>query len=64
MTIELTLPDMTCGHCARTVTATVQKVDPAAQLNIDLPTHQVKIESTQPAQAFVAALSEEGYPPA
>ena len=64
MTIELTLPDMTCGHCARTVTATVQKVDPAAQLNIDLPTHQVKIESTQPAQAFVAALAEEGYPPA
>lgn len=64
MTIELTLPDMTCGHCARTVTATVQKVDPAAQLNIDLPTHQVKIESAQPAQAFVAALSEEGYPPA
>jgi len=64
MTIELTLPDMTCGHCARTVTATVQKVDPAAQLNIDLPTHQVTIESTQPAQAFVAALAEEGYPPA
>ena len=64
MTIELTLPDMTCGHCAKTVTATVQKVDPAAHLHIDLPTHQVKIESTQPAQVFAAALAEEGYPPA
>ncbi len=64
MTIDLTLPDMTCGHCARTVTATVQKVDPAAQLKIDLPTHKVQIESGQPAQAFVAALTEEGYPPA
>ena len=64
MTIQLTLPDMTCGHCARTVTATVQQVDPKAQLQIDLPRHQVAIESTLPAQAFAAALSEEGYPPA
>jgi copper chaperone len=64
MTIELTLPDMTCGHCAKTVTATVQQVDPAAQLTIDLPSHKVAIESTQPAQAFAAALAEEGYPPA
>lgn len=64
MTIELTLPDMTCGHCAKTVTATVQQVDPAAQLKIDLPSHKVVIESNQPSQAFVAALTEEGYPPA
>jgi copper chaperone len=64
MTIELTLTDMTCGHCAKTVTATVQQVDPAAQLTIDLPTHKVVIESQLPQQAFAAALTEEGYPPA
>ncbi|MFM7848492.1 MAG: heavy-metal-associated domain-containing protein [Rubrivivax sp.] len=63
MTIEFTLPDMTCGHCVRTVTATVQQVDPAAQLSIDLPTRKLVIESGQPAQAFAAALTEEGYPP-
>ncbi len=62
--IELTLPTMTCGHCVRTVTETVQRVDAAAELKIDLPTHQVRIESQQPAQAFVAALTEEGYAPA
>ena len=64
MTIEFTLPDMTCGHCVKTVTATVQQVDQAAQLKIDLPSHKVAIESDQPSQAFVAALTEEGYPPA
>lgn len=64
MTIELTLPDMTCGHCAKVVTATVQQVDPSAQLKIDLASHKVQIESTQPAQAFAAALTEEGYPAA
>ena len=30
--IELTIPTMTCGHCVKTVTRTVQKVDPAAQV--------------------------------
>ncbi len=62
--IELTLPTMTCGHCVRTVTETVKQVDGQATLQIDLATHQVRIESTQPAAAFTAALTEEGYAPA
>jgi copper chaperone len=59
--IELTLPTMTCGHCVKTVTATVQQVDAAAQVQIDLPTHRVRIESTRPAADFAKALAEEGY---
>ena len=62
--IELTLPTMTCGHCVRTVTETVHKLDAAAMLHIDLPTHQVRIDSAQPASVFIAALTEEGYRPA
>ena len=62
--IDFTLPSMTCGHCVRTVTDTVQRVDAAATVQIDLPSHQVRIESAQPAAAFLAALTEEGYPPA
>lgn len=62
--IELTLPTMTCGHCVRSVTETVKAVDAAADLKIDLPNHQVRIESSLPATAFVAALTEEGYAPA
>lgn len=61
--IELTLPTMTCGHCVKTVTAAVQRVDAAAKLQIDLPTHQVRIESSQPAAEFQRALAEEGYAP-
>jgi len=60
--IELTLPDMTCGHCVKTVTATVQKLDVQARVQIDLPTHKVQIETTQPAEAVKQALAEEGYP--
>ena len=62
--ISFDIPNMTCGHCVRTVTETVHQVDAQATLTIDLPTHQVRIESSQPAAAFSAALSDEGYAPA
>jgi copper chaperone len=64
MTIELTLPDMSCGHCQRAVTAAVLRVDPQAQVNVDLQTKVVAIESAQPVDAFKVTLAEEGYPAA
>lgn len=62
--IELTLPTMTCGHCVRAVTEAVQRLDPQARVEIDLPAHRARIETAQPAEAVRAALSEEGYDPA
>ena len=62
--IELKLPTMTCGHCVRTVTETVQTVDANARLEIDLPAQRVRIESLLERQAFERALAEEGYAPA
>jgi len=62
--IDWTVPTMTCGHCVATVTRTVQRIDPAATVEIDLPQHRVRIESARDAQAFRAALAEEGYAPA
>jgi copper chaperone len=60
--IELTLPTMTCGHCVKTVTATVHRLDAAAQVRIDLPSQTVQIESTRPAEELKQALADEGYP--
>jgi copper chaperone len=62
--IELTLPDMTCGHCVAAVTRTVLALDADARVQIDLPTHRVQIETTHPVDAIKAALDEEGYPAA
>lgn len=59
--IELTLPTMTCGHCVKTVTETIRRVDAGAQVDVDLPTHRVRIESAQPADRFRTALADEGY---
>ena len=38
--IELTLPTMTCGHCVKTVTQTVQRLDAQAKVEIELEKHQ------------------------
>lgn len=62
--IELKLPDMSCGHCASTVTQTCKLVDPVAKVEVDLSAKQVKIESNEDRQEFAEALTEAGYPPA
>ncbi len=64
MTIELTLPDMTCGHCVRTVTQTVQRLDPQAQVRTDLATHKATFETQVARELLEKALAAEGYPAA
>lgn len=64
MTIELTLPAMTCGHCVKTVTATAQRLDPAARVQADLATHKVQFQTSVEPDVLAKALADEGYPPA
>jgi len=59
--IDLTLPEMTCSHCVKTVTAAAQRLDPAAQVHADLATHRVTVQTTAPRDALVKALADEGY---
>lgn len=61
---EFVLPDMTCGHCVKAVTAALQAVDPAAVVRTDLGTHRVQVDSALPAEQLAAALTEAGYTPA
>lgn len=61
---EFQLPDMTCGHCASTVTRTLKEADPACLVAIDLPTHKVQVQSAEDRQVLAAALTEAGYQPA
>jgi copper chaperone len=62
--LEFQIPNMTCGHCAKSVTEAVKAADPGAKVEIDLPTHQVKVETAAPRDAVVAQLAEAGYAPA
>lgn len=62
--IEFQLPDMTCGHCASRVAQALKGADPACTVRIDLPEHQVQVQSTEDRQTLAEALAEAGYPPA
>jgi copper chaperone len=62
--IEFTVNDMTCGHCASTITRAVKEVDAASRCEIDLGAHKVRIQSSHGAEEFRAAIEEAGYTPA
>lgn len=62
--LEFNLPDMSCGHCASTVTKACKLVDPEARVEVDLTSKKVKVESKEDAQEFAQALADAGYPPA
>lgn len=59
---ELTVEGMSCGHCVGRVTKSVQGVDPAAKVEIDLPTKKVRIDSGADLERIAAAIDEAGYP--
>jgi len=61
---EFKLPAMSCGHCVAAVTQAAHEVDPQARVEVDLARKQASVDSAQPRDSFVAALSEAGYPPA
>lgn len=60
---EFHLPDMTCGHCASKVNVTLKQVDPACEIQVDLPQHLVSVKSGEDREALVEALVDAGYPP-
>jgi copper chaperone len=60
-TIDLSLPGMSCGHCVKTITATAQRLDPGAQVQADLATRRVTVQTTAGRDALVAALAAAGY---
>ena len=59
--LKLKVPDMTCGHCVRTIEKAVKAIDAEADVRTDLAGKLVTIESRQGDQAIVAALRSAGY---
>ena len=60
--MKLLIENMTCGGCARGVTATIQDVDPTAKVEVDLATKIVTVESTATVVQITAVLAEDGFP--
>ncbi|KAA8695440.1 heavy-metal-associated domain-containing protein [Pseudomonas caricapapayae] len=52
---------MTCGHCVRAVTQAIRNDDPAADVQVELASKQVKVQSTLSPEQIVRLISDEGY---
>ena len=61
---EFTVPGISCGGCAKTITRILTELDVSAKVDIDVASKHVKVASSQPREAIVARLSEAGFEPA
>jgi copper chaperone len=62
--IAFEVKDMTCGHCARTITQALTATDKDARVHIDLPTRRVQVEpAAADAEALTRAIQAAGYTP-
>ena len=59
--MKFKIENMTCGGCARSVTATVKDVDANAVVNIDIASKIVELDTVQ-IDAVLKALEEDGFP--
>jgi copper chaperone len=55
--------DMTCGHCASTISRAIAAVDKDARLDIRIQQKLVMISSTAAAADLAEAIQDAGYTP-
>ncbi|QQC65121.1 heavy-metal-associated domain-containing protein [Paraburkholderia ginsengisoli] len=61
MTIEFKVEGMSCQHCVAAVTNAIREHDAAAQVQVDLASGRVVVDSVQPVDTLKAAIDEAGY---
>lgn len=60
--MKFRIDNMTCGGCARSVTATIKDIDPNATVDIDVANKLVNVQSSANVQIIKDALAEDGFP--
>jgi copper chaperone len=60
---EFLVEAMSCSHCINAVTSAVHALDPAAQVNVDLGTKHVRVDSDVDTFILAQALRDAGYDP-
>ena len=60
---QLIVSDMTCGHCAGTITKALKGVDPQARVEISLADKRVRVQTRLSREEVLQEISEAGYTP-
>jgi copper chaperone len=59
--VHFKVANMSCGGCARAVTAALRGVDPQAEISVDLGRREVAVESAVGMEGLAGALREAGF---
>lgn len=59
--IRFKVANMGCGGCARAVTAALHRVDPEAEVSVDLDRREVTVASTAGTEGLAVALRQAGF---
>ena len=57
----LSVPDMSCDHCVRAITAEVSCVPGVDDVDVQLPTRTVRVSGSATEAAVREAIAEAGY---
>lgn len=60
--MQYQIENMTCGGCAKSVTAAIHSLDKDAEVMADPPNRTVEVKSTASRAEVEAVLQEAGYP--
>ena len=63
MKLQLTVPDLACDACSRTIANAVKALDPDATIAAEPSTKQVDIETRASESAIRDAIVQAGYSP-
>lgn len=59
--LNVAVKGMTCGHCVKAVTQAIKDVDGTADVDVDLGSGRVAVDSKLPAEAITQAIENAGY---
>ena len=60
--ITFSIPNISCGHCARAIKDAVMQLDPAAVVQVDVDARTAAIDTSADLGALRERLAAEGYP--
>ena len=60
--MQLRIEDMTCGGCAKSVTAAITSVDPSAKVEANPAARTVRVVTSASEDQILKVLDQAGYP--
>ncbi|MBA98906.1 heavy-metal-associated domain-containing protein [Sulfitobacter sp.] len=58
---NFSVPKMSCGHCKASIGKAIASVDSDAEVDYDMTTRQIAVQSDADSDALIAAMKSAGY---